>query len=159
IPGMLNTCGHECFEQEDLDALPASCGIAAGTTPTIRIGWVNHNREIAAFLESLNHSIEDMSNFHGNQENPNPYWSQYTNKFFDESLDQRYGQHFSSWYAACPYGRMDCITLDTPPVGQTASTSMHYRLNSWEGPIITGQIQNYLPHCGNAHIPPNGRGQ
>jgi hypothetical protein len=148
IPGQLSYCGHECLEQEDIDSLPASCGIANGTTPTIRIGWINHNREVAAYVESLNHNIEDISGFVQDPAKATiPYWQQYAIPFFDGNLDTRYGTQFANWYQ-CMSGPF-CITHRAP----FPSTVLDYDTHNG----FTGTISNFLPACGTAHMPPNAR--
>ena len=64
--------------------------------------------------------------------------------FADFDLDRRYGTSFSSWYRC---SGPSCISYTGP-------TEVHYAVGG-----TTGTIADYVPHCGNVHVPPNGRFQ
>jgi hypothetical protein len=136
IPGEMDYCaGNGCWDEDDIRLLPAHC------TRTLRIASINHTRGPGCFMENISHGFEWTGNG-----GVIPYLNEYFPAFGDFNLDERYGVPFESWYA-CPYGGPTCITY-------TAPQSLTYDVG-----FATGTIDNYLPACGQAHVPPNGRGQ
>jgi len=108
---------------------------------SVRIAFINYNRGGGCFLESLGHSFEGMAN-NGSL----PWLRPYFREFGGFDLDTRYGVPFNSWYACSTPG---CVTYsNVTATGMSAA---------WSVGAQTGTIASYLPACGNAHFPPNGR--
>ena len=137
VPGQMNRCaGNGCFDPEDV--IPC--------TRTVRIAWFNNNRGPGCFLESLSHGLESAG---GSPASPIPYLHRYFVPFASFDLDTRYGLPFRSWYV-CPYtgpNKENCL-------GYPSETSVTYNTG-----VYSGTVPNYDPVCGNAHFPPNARGQ
>jgi hypothetical protein len=134
IPGSFDRCaGNGCFAT----SAPV-CG------RSVRIAFINYNRGVGCFLESLGHSFEGMSN-NGSL----PYLRPYFQELGMFNLGSRYGAPFQSFYS-CPYG-VPCLSY-----GNVTPASV--RLD-WDMGWGAGTIDPFLPACGNAHFPPNGRRQ
>ena len=134
VPGQMNRCaGNGCFDPED--NIPC--------TRTVRIAFFNNTRGAGCFLESLSHGLESTG---GSPTGPIPYLRRYFIPFASFDLDTRYGLPFRNWYV-CPYNRLDCLSYPS-------ETSVTYDTGTF-----SGSVANYDPVCGNAHFPPNARGQ
>jgi hypothetical protein len=121
-----------CFDGED--EIPDTC------TRTLRVGWVNNTRGVGCFLESLGHGFEGHA-----RESTTPYFSRYFEELGGFDLDTRFGLGFDSWYACGYSGGGDCLSYPS-------SSSVTYTAGA-----ESGTIDPYVPVCGNAHFPPNGR--
>jgi len=184
IAGSLNRCaGNGCFDQEDMNAIPASC------TRAIKIGWVNSGRGPGCFMESIGHGIESFGNG-----GLIPYFTSYWKSFAGFDLNTKYGTPSSSWYD-CAYGDMNCLRYtpcahdehapgtalpgDCSACASTVvATDPYCRQTAWDDICVdeatslcaastyvaynttlgSGVINNYDPVCQNAHFAPNSRG-
>lgn len=135
LPGEpMDPCaGNGCFDTEDLNDLPGHC------TRSLRIGWVNNTRGPGCFLESIDHGFESTAS-----RGVVPYLADTFLEFAGFDLDTRYGTPFSSFYACSD---PNCLSYPGP------ETVAYYTQQG------SGVIDPYVPVCGNAHIPPNGRFQ
>jgi hypothetical protein len=135
VPGPLDGCaGNGCFDATDLAQMPAHC------TRSLRILWINATRGPGCVLENFDHGFEHTAAI-----DMIPYLSRHFRKFADFDLDQRYGTPFSNWYT-CDYANATgCLTYGERSV-------------DYDTPAARGTIADYVPVCGMAHIPPNGRG-
>jgi photosystem II stability/assembly factor-like uncharacterized protein len=142
VPGQMNRCtGNGCFDDED--DIPC--------TRTVRIAWFNNSRGPGCFLESLSHGLESAGGG-GSTPSPIPYLGRYFVPFARFDLDARHGLPFRSWYDVCPYdGPFNENCLRYP-----SETEVVYNNGTIDG---TGTVRDYDPVCGNAHFPPNARGQ
>lgn len=184
VAGPLNRCaGNGCFDQEDMNALPASC------TRAVKVGWVNSGRGPGCFMESIGHNIESFGNG-----NLIPYFSTYWKDFAGFNLNTKYGTPFPSWYS-CPYGTTGClkytpcahdehevgaalpgscsacastVVSQDPYCGQTLWDNLCVKESTacsastyvaYSTPAGSGTINNYDPVCQNAHFAPNSRDQ
>lgn len=183
--GAMNPCaGNGCFDQDDLDVVPASC------TRSIKIGWVNSGRGPGCFMESIGHGIESFGNG-----NLIPYFTTYWKRFAGFDLNTRYGTPFDSWYS-CTYGDLGCLRYtacahDEHEAGAAlpascsacaqvvAAADPHCATTAWDAPCVSraiaqcapssyvayhmpagsGVIADFDPVCENAHFAPNSRGQ
>jgi hypothetical protein len=138
----MNRCaGNGCFDDED--DIPCA--------RTVRIAWFNNMRGPGCFLESLSHGLESAGGG-GSTPSPIPYLGRYFVPFANFDLDTRYGRPFRSWYDVCPYDgpfKDNCLRYPS-------ETDVVYNNGTAEG---TGMVPGYDPVCGNAHFPPNARGQ
>ncbi len=185
IAGALDRCaGNGCFDQEDINAIPASC------TRAIKVGWVNSGRGPGCYMESIGHGIESFGNA-----GLIPYFTSYWKSFAGFDLDTRYGLGFPSWYS-CAYGNTTCLRYtpcahdeheqgaalpsscsacaaavvsaiphcgstiwDAACAGQAASSCGPSSYVAYSTAAGSGVINNYDPVCQNAHFAPNSRGQ
>lgn len=131
VEGFYDQCaGNGCFDADDL---PEAC------TRTIRIGWVNQSRGVGCYLESMGHGFEGLA-----RRSTRPYFERYFRELAGFDLDSRYGIPIESWYQ-CPYGA-ECLRYLSPKSVEYIDVGG-----------FNGTIDPYVPVCGNAHFPPNGR--
>jgi hypothetical protein len=138
----MNKCaGNGCFDPEEV--IPASC------TRTLRIGWINSNRGVGCYLESLAHGNEGIG-----RSNDVPYLTTYFPEFAGFDLNARYNVPFDSWYAC----RLDPL-LPPEQNGKIVFTSDHSltytNVFNFSNVLTSGGIPSYVAACGNVHFPPN----